>query len=113
MKPKAMTIAEIEAEIDAEMDAVLAEIEEYEDEEDNYGGYRECVPNHWTPFPEKAVTDWELSHWASSLSENNAIFRDDGGDHLHIFGEHCKWAHCGFDGFMDDFGTFRYLPGNC
>lgn len=57
-----------------------------------------CTPYHWTPYQE----DWSCrgSRW-------------DGREVRHIFGEHCKWKHQGFIGFMDDYGWFRYMPGNC
>lgn len=57
-----------------------------------------CTPYHWIPYP----LDWCCGD-----------YQWDGREIRHIFGEHCKWLHNGFVGFMDDYGWFRYLPGNC
>lgn len=97
MKLKAMTIEEIEAEIDAEIESIRLEAHnrsKADGEEFEELFSRTCTPYHWTP-------------WYTIEAP------DDLGDHQHIFGENCKWKHEGFDGFMDDFGSFRYLPGNC
>lgn len=57
------------------------------------------TPYHWK------TGDWQPWGGYTRLNDLN--------DHLHIFGEHCHWRCGGFDGFVDDMGCFRYLPGNC
>ena len=49
-------------------------------------------------------------HWCPA---GTAMRQDDLADHLNLFGMHCHWKCGGFDGFVDDMGCFRYLPGNC
>lgn len=61
------------------------------------------------PMDMRSVGWEEYKEW---LKVNN-LFQDLPEEYETNRFAHCKWKHRGFVGFVDDFGSFRYMPGSC